>query len=476
MRIKKSVSLVIAVFVSLLLIACGSAAADDKSSATTAAEKVDKTVDTPSEEPTDATRLLLPENKVTGDITREDAFVVWGWNTDFEALEDLLTKKHPEYADRLVFVNCGGSATYQDKIDDLLGFTDDRLYPDLILLEAGYVQKYVLSDDLLPLSEVGITSADLADQFQYNIDLGSDKNGVQKASFWQATPGAFCVRADLAGKWLDTTDREELQKIFSSWDSILGAAKKVNEASGGKVKLFAGYDDLKYIFLNGSRSQGWYDESGTIKMDDAMKSYMEFSKELYSEKLTYNTDMWSPDWEALKDGDGEQTDAALAFCGCPWYTYWCLTDTWNGNTILVDAPVRFYWGGTGLAATKGCSDKEMAGQIIKDCTCDKNFMIKIFQKNGDFVNNTASVHDIVANKLEGTSPFKAFGDQSIPEFFLTRGDGIDVSLVRPEDADINEIYFPAAVRSYVTGEKDLDVAIKDFSSSVHDRFPDLKAE
>ncbi len=476
MRIKKSVSLVIAVFVSLSLIACGSAVADDKSSATTAAKKVEKTVDTPSEEPTDVTRLLLPENKVAGDITRKDAFVVWGWNTDFEALEDLLIKKHLEYADRLVFVNCGSSATYQDKIDDLLGFTDDKLYPDLILLEAGYVQKYVLSDDLIPLSELGITSADLADQFQYNTDLGSDMNGVQKASFWQATPGACCVRADLAKKYLGTTDQEEIQQLFSSWDSIYEVAKKVNAASDGKVKLFSGFDDLKYIFLNGSRSQGWYDKNDIIRMDDAMRDYMEYAKILYKEKLTFNTDMWSPDWSALKDGDGKQTEAAIAFCGCPWYTYFCLTDTWNGNMILVDAPVQFYWGGTGIAATTGCSDTKMAGQIIKDCTCNKDFMIKIFQKNGDFVNNIESVHDIVENDLEGTSPFKAYGDQSIPEFFLTRGSDIDVSLVRPEDADINETFFPAAVKSYAIGEKDLDVAIKDFIASVHDRFPYLKTE
>ncbi|MCR4706083.1 MAG: hypothetical protein K5641_08475 [Lachnospiraceae bacterium] len=476
MKMKKLVALLAAASMSLSLMACGSTATDDKGAASAAEEKTEAGAEASAEEATDAPAEQLPENEITGDITKDDAFVVWGWNTDFVALKDLLIEKHPEYADRLVFVNCGGSATYQDKIDALLDSQDDQLYPDLMLLEAGYVQKYVLSEDLLPLSDVGVTSADLANQFQYNIDLGSDKDGVQKASFWQATPGAFCVRADLAEKYLGTTDQAEIQKIFASWDSLYEAAKKVNDASKGKAKLFSGFDDLKYIFLNGNRSQGWYDENDTIKMDDAMKVYMEYAKKLYDDGLTFNTDMWSPDWAALKDGDGETTEAAIAFCGCPWYTYWCLTDKWNGNTILVDAPVQYYWGGTGLAATAGCSDKDMAGQIIKDCTCDKDFMIKIFQKNGDFVNNSESVKEIVANKLEGTSPFKAYGDQDIPEFFASRGKGIDVSLVRPEDADINETFFPAAVKSFATGEKDLDTAVKDFIASVHDKFSYLKAE
>lgn len=61
------------------------------------------------------------------------------------------------------------------------------------------------------------------------------------------------------------------------------------------------------------------------------------------------------------------------FAGCPWYTYWSLTDTWDKNTILVDAPVQFYWGGTGLAATAKCADTDVAAEIIKSCTCDKDF-------------------------------------------------------------------------------------------------------
>ena len=48
----------------------------------------------------------------------------------------------------------------------------------------------------------------------YNIELGSDKDGVQKASFWQATPGCIQIRADLAEKYLGTTDQAELEKTF----------------------------------------------------------------------------------------------------------------------------------------------------------------------------------------------------------------------------------------------------------------------
>lgn len=465
-NLKKLIALLLAMLLVFSLGACsgGSNDADSNASADT-----DEVADSGEDEE-------IPDNEITGDPSAEDAFVIWAWNTDFVTLQELLVAEYPELEDRLVFVNCGGSGYYQDKIDALLSDPDNELYPDLMLLEVGYVQKYVQSDYLLSLEDIGITSDDVANQFQYNIDLGSDSDGVQKASFWQATPGCIQIRADLAEEYLGTTDQAELEEIFSSWDSILAASESVNEASGGKVKLLSGYDDIKYIFLNGARSVGWYDNNDVIQVDDAMQEYMEYSKSLYEADLTFNTVMWDTDWAALKDGDGVDTEACIAFAGCPWYTYWCLTDTWNENTILVDAPVQFYWGGTGLAATAECSDTDLAATIIKECTCNAEFMTKIYQANGDYVNNTEAISSIISEGIEGTSSFTLYGDQNIVEFFSERGKNIDVSLVTAEDATINETLFPAAVTAYATGASDLETAIADFKASVHDTYSYLSVE
>lgn len=465
MKKKKVLALLMAFAMTFSLAACGSSS--DDASADDAA-----TADDAAAEDEDA----IPENEITGDPSAEDAFVVWAWNTDFTTLQDLLVEEYPDLKDRLVFVNCGGSSYYQDKIDALLDDPDNELYPDLMLLEVGYVKKYTNSDWLTSLADLGITEADVADQFAYNIELGSNDDGEQMASFWQATPGCIQIRADLAEKYLGTTDQAELEEMFSSWDNILEAARTVNDASDGKVKLLSGYDDLKYVFLNGARTVGWYDSDDVIQMDPAMEDYMEYSKTLYDEDLTFNTTMWGNDWAALKDGDGESSEAAIAYVGCPWYTYWSLTDTWSGNTILVDAPNDFYWGGTGLAATANCADKDVAAEIIKSCTTDADFMTKIYEANGDFVNNQTAISNIVSNNLTGTSEFTLYGDQSIPEFFSTRGKSIDVSIVTAEDMTINETLFPAAVTSYATGEEDLDEAIASFKASVHDTYNYLSVE
>ena len=116
---------------------------------------------------------------------------------------------------------------------------------------------------------------------------------------------------------------------------------------------------------------------------------------MYDEELTFNTDQWSADWYANMDGDGETSNAAIAYMGCPWFTYWCLSDTWKSNTILVPTPNKCYWGGTGLAATTECSDPELAATIMKYITCDTDGMIAINALNSDFVNNTEAISKII---------------------------------------------------------------------------------
>ena len=450
-----------------LMAACGTAkpAASEEPTASAEAEA------TPTASP------AIPENTVTGDPSAKDAFVIWGWNTDYATI---LEKVLPNYlsADemkRIVFVNAGGSDYYQDKIDQILADPSNELYPDVMLLEVGFVQKYVQSEFLMNVKDIGITDADMADMYSYNVQLGSDAaSGTTKALFWQATPGCLNLRADLAEKYLGTTDPAKLQSMLDTWDKVIAVSKQVKDASGGKVKFLPGYDDLKYVFANGARQNAWYDDKDVIQVDDAMLQYMDVAKQLYADDSTFTTNIWSTEWASLKDGDGVSTEAAICFSGCPWYTYWCLTDTWNGNDILIQGPQAFYWGGTGLAATTGCADTELARKVLFYTTCNADSMVAINGANGDYVNNKTAIATIEKNGTGGTSTFKCFNDQNIIGFFKDKCDGINGTLAKGEDLKISEVMFPAAVTSYANGSTDLETAVSNFKSSVHDMFPYLK--
>lgn len=155
-----------------------------------------------------------PENEVTGDAT-DDSFVVWGWNDDIKKILDGPFKEaYPDDYERIVFVNTGGSDYYQSKLDPVLDDPSNELYPDMMGLEVDYVQKYVNSDWVQNVADLGITADDYANSYQYNLDLGSDVDGNVRALFWQATPGCYAVRADLAEKYLGTTDPAALAEKF----------------------------------------------------------------------------------------------------------------------------------------------------------------------------------------------------------------------------------------------------------------------
>lgn len=415
----------------------------------------------------------VPENTVTGDPSASDSIVIWGWNTDFDKLKTVLTQYYPDIAKRIVFVNAGGSDYYQSKIDEILKDKTNSLYPDIMLLEVDYVKKYVNSDYLLDISDLGITSSDTANMYKYNLDLGTDTSGKTHALFWQATPGSFQIRADLAKQYFNTTDPAELQdKYFSSWDKIIAASKTVNQASGGKVKLLSGYNDVIRVYLNSARKVGWYDSNDVIQVDDSMKQYMELSKTLYTDQTTFNTTQWGTDWAALKAGDGKSTTACIAFAGCPWYTYWCLTDTWKNNTILVQGPAQFYWGGTGLAATVGCSDKAAAGTIIKALTCNTEVMEAINAANGDYVNNKVAIKDLIASKT-GNNEMIYNNQQDILTFYSDKCESIDASTVTDVDQKAQSL-FQTQVDQYAMGKKDISTAISDFKKNLKDLYSYLK--
>lgn len=456
--------------------ASSSSSASDSASASTSTSDASSSTSDASDPAESSSAEKIPENKIDGaDTSAANTFVVWGWNQDIKKILDGVYKTtNPDDYARIAFLDTGGSNYYQTKLDVILKDSSSDIYPDLMGLEADYVLKYVQSDDLLPVSDLGITADDYKNQYQYNLDLCTDEDGVVKALFWQATPGAIQVRADLAEKYLGTTDPDKLQAdYFADWDKVVAAAKKVAEASGGKAMLFPGYNELMYPFLN-SLSTGWYDSNDKLQLDASLDKYFEVAKSFVDDKSSYNVDQWGEDWGNLKNGDGVETNAAVCYVGCPWFTYWCLDTKWEGKTILVKGPTSYYYGGTGLAATKGCSDKEMAGRIIKAFTCDKDFMVSLasgknvdgWDGNCDFVNNSEATAQLSA---DGFTSKYMYGTQSYLDFYSSVLPSISAKAAVAEQGSINGLFYNQ-VKEYANGNKDMDTAKKDFKKAVVDTF------
>lgn len=425
---------------------------------------------TGSNEPANTAETTIPENVISGDAEAADSVVVWMWNDDLKKILDgVLKEVDPDLYKRVVYVNAGGTDFYQTKLDNILKDSSNSLYPDIIALEADYILKYINGNDVINIADLGITADDYKDAYKYTLDTATNNKGELKALSWQACPGAWVVNVNVAEKYLGTTDPAKIQESLSSWDKVYETAKKIKEDSNGDARIIPGVDDVKRIFMS-NRKSAWYDmksSSPKLVIDDTMYEYMDFAKKLYDEELTFNTTQWQDPWVAAKEGD-----KVLALPGCTWYTYWSTAESNFGNYVLVQGPQQYSWGGTWVAGTTGCSDKEAVAKIIKYVTCDADFMAKINAMNSDYVNNKTAIDNRISAgavaQLNGKDILSDKQGESFLSFFKSKVDNINGTLLTDADSIINGAW-DAQVEAYCQGKKDKDTAIADFKAAVKDK-------
>jgi multiple sugar transport system substrate-binding protein len=422
--------------------------------------------------------------EIVGDESVENPFYVYSWNEETGARLEYFKEAYPQYADRIVYVNTGGSDTYQDKIDPLLQTPDNAQYPDLIALEADYIIKYTDSDQTIPVSELGITEKDMENMYDYTVEIAKVNDQV-KALSWQATPGAMMYRRSLAKKYLGTEDPAEVQKLFKDWDTMLKTAREIQKKSNGVTKLFSGNDDVARVFTAG-REKAWINDD-VLSVDDKMLEYMDFVKVLEEEKLTNRTKQWDDAWNA-----NVQSDKTFAYMGCTWFLHYTLKPNCGakfnkktgelvagseegstyGDWAMIEGPQTYYWGGTWLAATKECSDPELAGLIMKTLTCDTELMAKLSDETMDYVNNKASIQKLLD---EGKGAYDFLDGQNYLEVFSPLADKVTIPKMVGEDFYINTAFLDQ-VDQYSQGKKDKKTALEDFKSGVLDSYTYLTAE
>lgn len=432
--------------------------------------------DEASTKPTDDATVETPATTEDTDTASTDKFYIYSWNTEFETMiNDYFLKDNPQYKDRIVYVNTGGSETYQEKIDAVLNTPDAEEAPDLMLLEADYIKKYVSSDYTLPISDLGITDADYADQYAYTLKIPEDeRDGSIKALSWQAAPGVMIYRRSLAEKYLGTQEPDKVQEYVKDMDAFLETARKINKDSNGATKMLSGNDDMFRVYM-AARTQPWVTDD-VLSIDDKMLEYMDFNKTLEEENLTNKTSQWTEQWNS-----NVQSDNTFAYMGSTWFVQWTLMQNSGekgaagstyGDWAMCKGPQTYYWGGTWIAATQGCSDKGLAAEIIKYFTCNKDAMYNYSVNAKDYVNNKSAIQQIID---DGKGKFDFLGDQEYYSVFADSAEAIDVSTMTAYDQNINAA-FATQVTEYSNGNKDKDTAIADFKAAVVDLYSFISAE
>ena len=469
---KKIISaLLCASMVASMAAGCGSSDTADTTTtdntASTPATEAAPAADAGTETATDAT--ASDEGKVLN---------IYCWNEEFKSrLED----HYPGYTivdgttgtigDVTVKWNITPSDdnAYQNNLDATLlkqadAAADDKI--DLFLVEADYALKYVDTDYTMDVADLGITDADIADQYQYTKDIVTDSNGKLKGLTWQGCPGVLFYNREAAKEVLGSDDPADVQEYVKDWDTFNETAKTL-KAAGYKITSSA--NDSYRVYSNNVTSKWVVD--GKINIDDNIMKWVDDSKELVDAGETGTADLWSDDWKKGFYPEGK----VFCYFGPAWFVNFSMAaDTegsigYNGGWGATPGPQGFYWGGTWICGATGTDNAGLVKDIILKMTTDETIMKDIVVKDDDFVNNKPAMEAMAADTSYQS---KVLGGQNPLAMYCASVEKLDLSNLSAYDQGCNE-EFQNAMKNYFEGNASLDDALDLFYKAVVEKYPDL---
>ena len=376
-------------------------------------------------------------------------------------------------------VNENTGNNYQDKLDTALkaqSESDDKI--DMFLIEADYALKYVNSQFTTPLADIGISDSDTAEMYDYTKQVATATDGSLRAVSWQATPGLFAYRADIAKEVLGTDDPTEVQAKIADWDKFNAVAEEMN-AKG--YKMLSGYDDSYRVFSN-NVSKPWV-ENDTIQVDDQLMAWVDQTKTFTEKGYNNKTSLWSDAWAA----DQGPTGKVFGF----FYSTWGINFTLAGNSLetavkdggkeevgngiygqyrVCEGPAAFFWGGTWLCCAAGSDNTDTVADIMKKMTCDKDIAKQLTLDTLDYTNNKSAMQEIADDDTYGSA---FLGGQNHVKLFAAAAPNIKMDKTTMYDQGLNEA-FQAAFKDYFEGNADKDKALENFYKAAIEKYPNLK--
>ena len=358
---------------------------------------------------------------------------------------------------------------YQNNLDATLlkqadAAADDKI--DLFLVEADYALKYVDTDYTMDVADLGITDADIADQYQYTKDIVTDSNGKLKGLTWQGCPGVLFYNREAAKEVLGSDDPADVQEYVKDWDTFNETAKTLKAAG---YKITSSTNDSYRVYSNNVTSKWVVD--GKINIDDNIMKWVDDSKELVDAGETGTADLWSDDWKKGFYPEGK----VFCYFGPAWLVNFSMAAEDEGSIAnlggwgATQGPEGFYWGGSWICAATGTDNSGLVKDIMLQMTTNADLMKDIVVADDDFVNNKPTM-EAMAQDTSYSS--KVLGGQNPLAMYCAGVDSLDLSNLSAYDQGCNE-EFQKAMKNYFEGNATEDEALDLFYKAVEEKYPEL---
>lgn len=375
------------------------------------------------------------------------------WDTDFENKLGVVLDKYPQYKDYVEIIVTGqGGTTYEYKTTIDTAFTNGNKYPSIVAADNDVAKLWSEEPNkTVPLSSIGITDEMYGNAYHFSKQYGL-YSGQLTCMTWQACPGVFVYRSDMAEEVFGTADPDAIQEILNDWDSFFVAAEKLKAAG---YYIVSGYDDIKYPILDGQEGP-WVstvDGLETLTLDESVTTYLDMAKRLYdNDYIDKSSELWSSSWTANMAKDGK----VFGYFGSPWF-FGSMKDLGAENSAwnCCVGPAAYHWGGTYVMAGKESNNKELQAFLIYALCCDPEVAYDIAVKYGDCVNNKEANKRIIA---EGVGSAEILKEQN-PVETLTKA-ALDINLTNVTYADSAiKSYIDEATKGYVNGSFSKEAAL-----------------
>ncbi|WP_044914514.1 ABC transporter substrate-binding protein [Butyrivibrio sp. WCE2006] len=460
-------------------------ATEEAASEETAAEETTEDTaseDAAAEETTEDTASEDAAAEETTEVAADEGKVlnVYAWNEEFKSR---LTDHYPGYeevdathgkigdVDVVWNITPSDDNAYQNNLDETLlkqadAAADDKI--DLFLVEADYALKYVDTDYTMPMADLGITDADLADQYPYTQSIVTDSNGKLKGSSWQACSAGLIYNREAAKEVLGTDDPDEVQAAVSDWSKYVETAKKVQEAGYTMCSV----NDTYRVYSN--NVSGKWVQDGKLVIDDNLMNWVNDSMELVEAKAENTYDLWGDDWAKGKTPDGK----IFCYFGPAWFFNFCLDADQEGTIAnqggwgYCVGPQSYFWGGTWICAATGTDNASLVKDIILTMTTDKAVLKDIAQKDADCVNSKTVLAELAS---DDSGNLELLGGQNPYQQLAEGAEKIDLSNLSAYDQGCNE-EFQNAEKNYFEGNATPEEALDMFKKAVMEKYPEVTVD
>jgi cellobiose transport system substrate-binding protein len=339
---------------------------------------------------------------------RVNLFGQFGYKDLYKQFED----EHPGV--KIVETAEGDLGKYNTKLSQQIAA--NAAAGDVVAIEEGQTVNFLqTADKFVNFQDEGVT-ANKDDWLPWVWDKATTADGKTTIGLGTDVGGlAMCYRRDLFEKAGLPTDREEVGKLWTTWDDFVATGEKFQ----------AGTDDKKVHFIDAATNtynsilmQGgdvtYFDRDDQLIVDSnpAVKTAWDEANKMIDAGLTAKLTAFSDEWNAgFKNG-------SFATVACPaWMTGYIkgqAGDDFTGKWDIATIPGGGgNWGGSWLAVPKNTEHKKEAVELVKFLSGEVG-QLGAFKSEGRLPSMPA-LYDTTELK-DATNPY--FNDAPVGQLFV----------------------------------------------------------